>query len=46
MHLFNIMSERWDGRKSNLVSIRSIILTREAERENEYSKKRKVTIVF
>lgn len=37
MHLFNIMSARWGGGKSNLVSIRSIILTQEAHIENEYS---------
>lgn len=47
MHFFNIMSARWGGRKSNLVSIRSIILTPEAQIENEYSRKnRKVTISF
>lgn len=46
MHLFNIMSGRWDGRKSNLVSIRSILLTQEAEKEKskKSKKEKKVTI--
>lgn len=41
MHLFNIMSASWGGMKSNLVSIRSILLTWKAQRENEYSKKKR-----
>lgn len=41
MHLFNIVSARRGGRKSNLVSIRSILLTREGEGENERSLKKK-----
>lgn len=46
MHLFNILSGRWDGMKSNLVSIRSILLTWEAECEKEYNKKEKSPLFF
>lgn len=44
MHLFNIMSGRWDGGKSNLVPIRSIRLTQRQRKKTSTVKK--VTIVF
>lgn len=45
MHLFNIMSERWDRRKSNLVSIRSIWLT-QRQRKKTCTVKKKSPLFF